>query len=58
MLILDNTAVEDLEQFSVFITPIPGIFPVAVKNSTTTITIRDNDCKSRITITDWLSNHI
>ena len=43
--ILDNSIVEDVESFSVSISPIPGLFPVAVKNSTAIISIKDNDCK-------------
>lgn len=44
-LILDNSAVENVEDFSVFITAIPGLFPVAVKNSTASVSITDNDSK-------------
>ena len=43
--ILDNSIVEGVEIFSVSISPIPGLFPVAVKNSMVTIFIKDNDCK-------------
>ena len=43
--ILDNLIAEDVEFFSVSISPIPGLFPVAVKNNTATISIKDNDCK-------------
>ena len=43
--ILDNSIAEDVESFSVSISPIPGLFPVAVQNSTATIFIKDNDCK-------------
>ena len=43
--ILDNSIVEGVEYFSVSISPIPGLFPVAIKNSTATISIKDNDCK-------------
>ena len=43
--IVDNSIVEDVESFSVSISPIPGLFPVAVKNSTAIISIKDNDCK-------------
>ena len=41
--IVDNAAVERVEQFSVFMTPLPGLFPVAVLNSTAVISITDND---------------
>ena len=41
--VIDNRAVEDMEQFTASISPIPGLFPVAVKNSTATVTIIDND---------------
>ncbi len=47
VLILDNVAVEDVEQYSFSITPIPGLFPVAVKNSTVNISITDNDSECR-----------
>ncbi len=43
VLILDNVAVEDVEQFFFSISPIPGLFPVSVKNSTANISITDND---------------
>ena len=43
--IVDNSVVEGAEFFSVSISPILGLFPVAVKNSTVTIFINDNDCK-------------
>ena len=43
--ILDNSIAEGVESFSVSISPIPGLFPVAVQNSTVTISIKDNDCK-------------
>ena len=41
--IVDNAAVERVEQFSVFLTPLPGLFPVAVLNSTAVVSIADND---------------
>ena len=41
-LIMDNSALEDLENFSVFIAPIAGIFPVAVKNHTAVVSITDD----------------
>ena len=41
--IVDNAAVERVEQFSVFLTPLPGVFPVAVLNSTAVVSITDND---------------
>ena len=41
--ILDNSALEELEQFTVKIEAIEGIFPVAVTNSTATVLIDDND---------------
>ena len=41
--IVDNAAVEHVEQFSVFLTPLPGVFPVAVLNSTAVVSIADND---------------
>jgi hypothetical protein len=42
-LILDNLAVERVEEFSVFITPVPGLFPVAVENDMAVVSITDND---------------
>ena len=44
-LIIDNSAVEGVEQFSVMITAVPGLFPVAVQNSTAVVSISDNDGK-------------
>lgn len=41
--IQDNSALEEVEQFTVNIAAIEGEFPVAVTNSTTTVTIIDND---------------
>ena len=41
--ILDNSALEELEQFTVKIEAIKGIFPVAVTNSTATVLMDDND---------------
>ena len=41
--IVDNAAVERVEQFSVFLTPLPGLFPVAVLNSAAVVSITDND---------------
>ncbi len=43
VMILDNSAVERVEQFSVFIAAIPGLFPVAVQNNTAMVSISDND---------------
>ena len=45
-LILDNSAVEDVEQFLVFISPVVGLFPVAVQDSTAVVTITDDDGRS------------
>ena len=41
--IVDNSALEEVEQFSVKIEAILGDFPVAVMNSTVTVTVTDND---------------
>ena len=41
--IMDNSALEDTEQFFVEIEPVSGVFPVAVINSRATVTITDND---------------
>ena len=41
--IVDNSALEEVEQFTVKIEAISGDFPVAVLNSTATVTITDND---------------
>ena len=41
--IRDNSALEEVEQFTVNIEAIQGDFPVAVTNSTATVTITDND---------------
>ena len=41
--IMDNSALEDTEQFFVEIEPASGVFPVAVINSRATVTITDND---------------
>ncbi len=43
ILIIDNSALEDVEQFIVEIEPVPGVFPVAVMDDIATITITDND---------------
>ena len=45
VIITDNIALEEREFFTVNITAIPGIFPVAVQNFTATIEIDDNDGK-------------
>ena len=42
-MILDDAIVERIEQFSVIITPIPGLFPVAVQDSTAVVSIIDDD---------------
>ena len=41
--ILDNSALEEVEQFTVKIEAVSGDFPVAVMNSTTTVIVTDND---------------
>lgn len=41
--ILDNSAVERVEQFTVFLTPLVGVFPVAVQDSLAVVSITDND---------------
>ena len=41
--ILDNSALEEVEQFTVKIEAVSGDFPVAIINSTTTIIVTDND---------------
>ena len=43
ILIIDNSALEDVEQFIVEIEPIPGVFPIAVMDSVAAVTITDND---------------
>jgi len=45
LVVVDNNAVESLEDLRVFITPVVGQYPVAVQNSTATIMITDNDSK-------------
>ncbi len=44
-LILDNSLLEDVEEFLAFLTPIAGAFPVAVQNSIAVVSITDNDGK-------------
>lgn len=46
VLILDNSAVENVEEFLVFITPISGLFPVSVLSSSASVSITDNDSKN------------
>ena len=41
--ITDNSALEDVEQFTVEIEAFQGAFPVAVMDSIATVTIMDND---------------
>ena len=41
--IQDNSALEEVEKFTVNIEAIQGDFPIAVTNSTATVTITDND---------------
>ena len=41
--IVDNSALEEVEQFNVKIEAISGDFPVAVMNSTATVIVTDND---------------
>ena len=43
--VIDNSALEDVEQFSVEIEPVPGDFPVVVIDNIASITITDNDGK-------------
>ena len=43
ILIRDNSALEEVEQFTVVIEAVEGDFPVAVMNNTATVTIADND---------------
>lgn len=45
LILVDNSAVEEVENLQVTITPIPGLFPVAVKNNTAVVVITDNDSK-------------
>ena len=45
VLILDNSELEDVEEFLVVLTPIVGIFPVAVQNNMAVVSITDNDGK-------------
>ena len=45
IIITDNTALEEREFFTVSITAVLGIFPVAVQNFTAIIEIDDNDGK-------------
>ena len=43
LILLGDTIVENVEQLTVAITPVTGLFPVAVQNSTTTVLITDDD---------------
>ena len=43
LIIVDDNAVEDVENLQVSVTPVLGQFPVAVQNNTATIIIADND---------------
>ena len=43
--IVDNSALEEVEQFTVKTEAVSGDFPVAVMNNTATVTITDNDGK-------------
>ena len=42
-LVLDNLSLEGVEEFTAHIEPVVGDFPVAVQNSSATVSIRDND---------------
>lgn len=42
-LILDDSQLEDVEEFLAVLTPIAGVFPVAVQNGTAVVSIADND---------------
>ena len=46
--ILDNHVLESTKTFSVVIEVVPGIFPVAVTNSTAAVEIKDDDCECLI----------
>lgn len=45
-LIIDDDALEPLEEFTLTVIAVPDIFPVAVvENGIATVKITDNDCK-------------
>ena len=46
--IVDNSALEEVEQFTVKTEAVLGDFPVAVMNDTATVTITDNDGKREL----------
>ena len=46
-LIIDNFLLEDEEEFLVILTPIVGVFPVAVQNNVAVVSIADNDGEIR-----------
>ena len=48
ILIRDNAALEEVEEFNIMIEAVEGDFPVAVVDSMATVTITDNDCNSSI----------
>lgn len=48
--ILDNHILEPTKTFSAVIEAVAGRFPVSVMNSTTTVEIKDDDCKCSLYI--------
>ena len=50
LILLDNDEVEDMEKLEVTITPVPGLFPVTVQNSTAMISISDNDGECNVVL--------
>ena len=43
--VLDDEVLEDVENFTASLVPVPGLFPVAVGDDMATVTIVDNDRK-------------
>ena len=59
--ITDNSALEDVEELTVEIEPIPGAYPVAVFDSVATVTITDNDGslqKCAFIMQTFISHHL
>ena len=53
-LILDDSQLEDVEEFLAVLTPIAGVFPVAVQNGTAVVSIADNDGKKHLIMCHFL----
>ena len=45
IIIVNDNILEHVEEFSVTIEPVPGVFPVAVIDGNVRVELSDNDCK-------------